>query len=279
MNFLGKIFVVLILLFSLILMLGSMFVYSTHKNWKAEADKVNDSLNVVRTENGQLQNRYRNLEVRLTAEVEAAQQEVRKLESERVAMQKQNTDFQEKLDNLMQDQRKATAMVASTGENNVGFMKEVAKSRQELRGAQQARDEAFTITLKTTSALHEKQSQLTSTTERMKQLVQQVGKQASLLSRNGIDPNTDPESLTPHVRGVISDTRRKAGAQLIEISIGADDGLRREHTVEVFRGGRYLGRAVIVKTEPDRSVAQILRRYQKGQIQEGDDVATKLRIN
>jgi predicted nucleic acid-binding Zn-ribbon protein len=260
-------------------MFGSMSVYSTHKNWRTEAESVRDNLSQAKNENVKLQDRYRNLESRLTAEVEAAQQEVRKLESERVALQEQNVAFQKDLDQLRQDQRKATAMVASTEENNVGLMKEVANSRDELRVAQQTRDEAFSVTLATTSALHEEQSLLTAATERMKQLLQQVGKQASLLDRSGIDPSTDPEALTPHVRGVISDTRSKAGAQLIEISIGADDGLKREHTVEIFRADRYLGRAVIVKTEPDRSVAQILRRYQKGQIQEGDDVATKLRIN
>ena len=52
----------------------------------------------------------------------------------------------------------------------------------------------------------------------------------------------------------------------------------RGHTVEVFRGDRYLGRAEILKTEPDRAVGRILRQFQQGQIEEGDDVATRFRI-
>jgi multidrug efflux pump subunit AcrA (membrane-fusion protein) len=278
MNLLGKIFVVFIVLTSFGLMLLSMVVYATHKNWKDEANTVRDNLSKAETENGQLQSRYQNLESRLTAELEAAQQEVRKLESERVALQDQNTAIQKDLDQLKQDRRQATAMVASTQESNVGLMKEVTNMRQEMRATQQARDQAFATTLTATSELHEKQNQLTSAVERMKQLLQQMGKHASLLKRNGIDPNIDPDTLTPHVRGVVNATHRSAGSQLIEISIGADDGLRPGHTVEVFRGDRYLGRAEILKTEPDRAVARILRRFQKGQIQEGDDVATKLRI-
>lgn len=278
MNLLGKIFVVFIVLTSFGLMLMSMVVYATHKNWKQEAETVQKSLSQARTENEHLQSQYQHLESRLTAELEAAQQEVRKLETERVALQDQNTAIQKDLDQLKQNGRQAIAMVASTQENNVGLMKEVTNLRSGIRTAQQARDKAFATTLTSTSELHEKQSQLTSTVERMKQLVQQVGKETSLLKRNGIDPNTDPNSLTPHVRGIVNATHRAAGAQLIEISIGADDGLRPGHTVEVFRGDRYLGRAEIVKTEPDRAVARILRRFQKGQIQEGDDVATKLRI-
>ena len=65
---------------------------------------------------------------------------------------------------------------------------------------------------------------------------------------------------------------------MIEITVGADDGLRKGHTVEIFRGQRYLGRAVIIRTEPDRAVARVIRKFQQGPIQENDDVATKLRI-
>ena len=278
MNLLGKIFVVFIVLTSFGLMLLSMVVYATHKNWKDEANTVRDNLSKAETENGQLQSRYQNLERRGFHYYIKRSLISRKLDSERVALQDQNTAIQKDLDQLKQDRRQATAMVASTQEGNVGLMKEVTNMRQEMRATQQARDQAFATTLTATSELHEKQNQLTSAVERMKQLVQQMGKQASLLKRNGIDPNIDPDTLTPHVRGVVNATRRSAGNQLIEISIGADDGLRPGHTVEVFRGDRYLGRAEILKTEPDRAVARILRRFQKGQIQEGDDVATKLRI-
>ena len=65
---------------------------------------------------------------------------------------------------------------------------------------------------------------------------------------------------------------------MIEISIGSDDGLKEGHTVEVYRGQRYLGRAKIVQTAPDKSVGKILPRSQNGPIQVGDRVATKLRV-
>jgi hypothetical protein len=65
---------------------------------------------------------------------------------------------------------------------------------------------------------------------------------------------------------------------MIELTVGADDGLKKGHTVEIFRGERYLGRAEVIRTEPDRAVARIIRKFQQGQIQEGDHVATKLRV-
>lgn len=69
------------------------------------------------------------------------------------------------------------------------------------------------------------------------------------------------------------------GKDLIEISLGSDDGLRKGHTVEVFRGSSYLGRARIVKTGPSQAVAEMLKEYQKGFIQKGDRVATRLDVS
>ena len=64
--------------------------------------------------------------------------------------------------------------------------------------------------------------------------------------------------------------------KLVEISIGYDDGLRRGHHLEVTRGGRYVGRLKVRETEPDRAVAEIMRDYSEGIIEEGDRVDTTL---
>jgi len=129
-----------------------------------------------------------------------------------------------------------------------------------------------------TDQLHQIQGQYSSGLERQKQLVADLANKNVLLNENGIDPDTDPGAVVPRVRGVISATHRTANSQLIELTVGADDGLKPGHTVEVFRGDRYLGRAEILKTEPDRAVGRVMRRFQQGQIQEGDHVATKLRV-
>jgi hypothetical protein len=61
----------------------------------------------------------------------------------------------------------------------------------------------------------------------------------------------------------------------LEISIGSDDGLRKGHKLEVYRGRSYLGRIEIREVAPDRAVAVILKDYRKGPIKKGDKVATK----
>ena len=278
MNFFGKILTGLICIVALFLMCVSIMVYATHKNWKADADALETQLDQATATNDQLQSERRSLESRLKAEIEAAQQEVRKLESERVALMTQNSTIQSVLDQLRQKERANTAAVASTQANNEKLTAEVEILREQIREHQQSRDEAFATMIKATDQLHQAQGELTSVHERNRQLVSDLGAKTSLLNENGIDPNTDPEAIVPRVRGEVFATRRSAGIQLIEVTIGADDGLKPGHTVEVYRGDRYLGRAEILTTEPDRAVGRVLRRFQQGQIQEGDHVATKLRI-
>ena len=115
MNLLGKSLTVFIAIAAIMLMAFSMAVYSTHRNWRDDAEKLSAQLSEATNRNEQLQSSYNSLESQLTAEVEAAQQEVRKLESERVQLIEQNTSIQSVLDQLRQQERANTAAVASTG--------------------------------------------------------------------------------------------------------------------------------------------------------------------
>ncbi len=275
MSLLGKILTTGILLASFALMIVAMFVYATHKNWREDYDAVNKKLLAAQAANAALEADYGSQVSQLKSENEAGRQEVSKLESERVALVNQNTAIQGENDQLKQDRRAAEAMVAATEENNNRLTAEVTKLRNSIRSNQTAHDEAFATTLRATSELHSTAGELQTTKERNDQLVQQVAGLTRTLGENGINPNAP---VVDQVRGKISATRRADGGQLIEITVGADDGIRPGGTVEVYRGDRYLGRAEILKSDPDKAVGRIIREFQQGQIQEGDDVATKFRI-
>jgi hypothetical protein len=93
-----------------------------------------------------------------------------------------------------------------------------------------------------------------------------------VLSANGLTPDALVAHIPPKVDGVVLEVSDR---NLIEISIGADDGLKIGHELDVHRGGSYLGRLRIVRTSPDRAVGQVLRNLQSGQIKRGDRVTTK----
>ena len=102
---------------------------------------------------------------------------------------------------------------------------------------------------------------------------------ASMMRANNLDPATPVDAIKPSVDGFVSKTQRKNGVMLVEISIGSDDGLKPGHTVEVFRNTKYKGRLEILKTAPDRAVGRVDVRFQQGPIQEGDRVATRLKLS
>lgn len=282
MNLLGKIFIVAIMIMSVVFMTLALMVYATHKNWKEVVDGSNGlrtQLQTAQTQLEQLKTDYNRLEAQLKGEVESAQQQVRKLETERSSLTERNAAVLAELEQLRAERRDATAAVAATQANNQRLAEEVTGLREDIRTNEQARDKSFATTLSATEELHQTKGKLDNTLERNRQLTQQVSGMTRVMDAKGIDPNTPPDAVVPTVDGMVSRVRQAAGAQLVEVTIGADDGIKQGNTVEVYRGGRYLGRVEIVKTAPDRAVGRVDRRFQQGQIQEGDRVATRLKVD
>jgi phage shock protein A len=279
MNWLGKVFVVLILIMSLVFMGLAMAVYATHKNWKDIIEGPNgltNKLQEANQRNERLEAQHNRKVEELDAEIQAAEQRVRQLETERVALIARNAEFQAERDQLVQERREATAAVAATQANNEKLAADAATLRQQIRQEQQARDAAFNATLAATEELHQLRNDYEAAVQRQQQLTRDNAGMSHIMRAEGLDPNADPSGVTPTVDGIVSQVRRVAGSQLAEVTIGADDGLKEGDRLQVFRGTRYLGRLEVVETSPDKSVGRVERAYQQGAIQEGDRVATRL---
>jgi septal ring factor EnvC (AmiA/AmiB activator) len=279
MNLLGKVLVVAILVLSVLFMGLAMAVYSTHQNWHTRAGELQTALTAKEGELNANRDEHNRLESQLRAEIESAQQQVRKLETERVALTGRIASTQSDLEQLRTEQRNATAAVAATQQNNQQLVTEVTGLRGEIRQAHTDRDASFAATVAATEAAHQVRNQLETTAERNQDLTQQVANMTAVIQAEGLDPNARADEVKPKVDGLVSRVQRRGGTMRVEITIGADDGLKPGHTVEVYRGDRYLGRIVILSTDPDRAVGQVDRNFQQGPIQEGDRVATRLKLS
>jgi hypothetical protein len=279
MNWLGKVFVMLIFLLSVMFMALSMAVYSTHKNWKAVADGLQTKVDTVTAEYETAKTAHNRRVEELNAENQATRQQLSKLETERASLAERNIQIQGELDQLKQQQREQLASVSATQELNKGLTAEVATLRTDIRTEQQARDAAVAATLAATEDLHQVKGEYETARARSEQLMKQVaGMRYVMKEELGANPDLEPGSVVPTVNGVVSQIRRANGAQLVEVTIGADDGLAAGNTLEVSRGDKYLGRIEILQTSPDKSVGRVDRRFQQGQIQEGDRVATRIKL-
>lgn len=278
MNWLGKVFIVVILIMSLVFMGLSMAVYATHKNWKVASEKLSKDLAALKTEKEQLISAHNQRVEALDREKATLEQQAKKAESERVLQTERLAQAQAELDSLRQEQSKGIAAVASTQAINQTLAGEVGDLRQRIRNEQKTRDSVFKQALDATEQLHQAAGEYETTRERNSQLTKQVAGMTAVMQGKGIDPNTDPAGVVPTVEGAVTQVRRTPGAQLVEISIGADDGLKTGNTLEVSRGDKYLGRLEVIETSPDKAVARVDRRFQQGSIQEGDRVATRIKL-
>jgi hypothetical protein len=278
MNWLGKVFVVVILIMSLVFMGLAMAVYATHKNWRTVSENLNKKLTQANTDNAAFKTEHNRQVETLEKERTAAEQQAVKAEAERVSLNDRLAIAQTELESLRQNQREHIAALDSTQKINKGLGDQVVSLRKEIRDAQQKRDAFFKTALDATEELHQAAGEYNTTRERSEQLTKQVAGMTTVMREKGIDPATDPNSVVPTVEGLVSKVERKPTGQMVEVTIGADDGLKAGNTLEVSRGAKYLGRVEIIETSPDKSVGRVDRRFQQGTIQEGDRVATRIKL-
>ena len=109
------------------------------------------------------------------------------------------------------------------------------------------------------------------------QLAADLAAAKECLRYNSLDYKTDYKAKQPpHVDGVILAVPQP---NLVEINIGADNGLRKGHKLEVVRmngGTTYVGRIEVTQTTPDRAVCRVIPDMLRSPMQRGDRVFDKL---
>ena len=71
-----------------------------------------------------------------------------------------------------------------------------------------------------------------------------------LLKQNGLAIDSLPKDRVPTLDG---DVIAVAADDSIEVSLGSDDGVQVGHTLEVYRDGEYIGRAMVNSVKPDHA--------------------------
>ena len=275
MNLIGKIFVVLILVMSVVFMAFAVAVYGTHQNWKTAAQATKTKLDNSQKMLQQAEEEKTKLETDIAQEAVAKRQALAKLETEKDELQKQRDELTKQRDELMVKDKAAVAALDTAQQNLAKLTTEVEGLRGNIRDTQADRDKNFDLVVKSTDQIHQAQGELKRLQERQVQLAGQVAAANNVLSAHGLNKDMPVDGIPPQVRGKVLAINQD---NMIEISLGKDDGLRQGHTLEIFRGSKYLGRVEVLHTDTDRAVAKILAGFKKGAIQKGDDVATRFKV-
>ena len=277
MTLLGKSFSVIILILSLTFMVLALAVNASHRNWRdvvTGPGGLKEQIQDFESTNEQLRDTQQRVEAALAREQAARRTALAALTTQldqlKDQLQKREESYQQKeAQNTVfaqTDRSRALQLEELTAEAN--------RLRQQIRKEQEDRDILFTQTLKLTDQMNKLRGIVQIQTERNDQLMAQVSRYKEVVDSKGIDINEPLDGSPPDRNGTVLVINRPK--RLIEVSIGYDDGLRSGHHIEVSRKGRYVGKARILKIEPDRAVAEILADYSQGIIQEGDRVDTTL---
>jgi chromosome segregation ATPase len=165
------------------------------------------------------------------------------------------------------------------------------EARERAAEAQSYKTANATLTADLSQQLTQAQDLREQLFDREKQIEQMVAKQDRTLAQLGeymramqlvgkdVNEVLQAEDGPPIVQGKVMGTRTADGLELVEISIGSDDGLVKGHMLDVFNTegrGKWLGQVQVFMTTPDKAVCIVQKDTQQGRIREGDYVTTKL---
>ncbi len=282
MTTLGKVFTVLIFIMSILFMGFSVVVFATHRNWKLLVDNTDTAKGPlglkqqlqaqVETNKG-LRAELDSLTNRLAVEMAARRSALSALETKLADAQQRLAQKEAELAGLQSAQTEATAALNLAETRLATLVEDIKKLRDEIRLVQGQRDDSFQKVVDLTDKLYAAAGVERNLKEREAQLIGEISKYKRVTDVLGVNPSMPVEMIAPPLDGIVTAVGEK---NLIEVSLGADDGLRVGHRVEVFRDNNYLGSALVLKTDPDRAVAQMDEKTQRGLIKVQDRVATKL---
>ena len=280
MTFVGKLLVIIQLVLSICFMVLAGAVFTRHMTWMqvtvdngiADYNKLEAEKNKIIKDLEAVVAQVKNDATDAKAELRLAQNEI---ENQKILIDTQKTELntQQALATISGDEAKIRREEALSG-RRINEQLNTALNNQNQR-VRQLEDELFN-----------REVGAKSLEEKYNTLLPQLATLRKVLVANQLDP--DPNKYArklappPLVMGRVLDTKqsgRGTSRQLIEVSIGSDDGLTEGNMLYVYRVGeqnKYLGQIKLELVTPDRAVGVVVGPEKNGVIEREDYVTTKL---
>lgn len=273
MNLTGKILTLLIFFLSIAFLVMAVMVGATHRNWKEQAtvnkqraDQTARRLESVRTKSGELEkllNAERLSRTQQLAQIESQLADARQRYDAKVdELRDTKVTGQQALDNLKQSERRLAeqdTQVSQLRQQNKTLIDDIAEQRRKV--------------VNLTSQTFKLQSDLESLERLRMDLSEQLALKMKIMDANGLSDDDLTDHIPPEVDGVI--VRIGNTGDLVAISLGTDDGLKKGHTLDIFRGKRFIGKATVVLASPNQSACSLDKDFLQAPVAEGDYVTTK----
>jgi hypothetical protein len=273
MNLIGKILTLLVFAMSVAFLVLALMVGNTHRNWK---DAARD--NKAKFQEAE---RYRQLALesqtkkdsQLKAEIAARQQQIAQLYTQR-EIDKQARDAKEKelAEQLVISQERLQRM--SIASDRVKQQDEIIRGLQTERKSliDEVSQKRSEVVAKTTEIL-ELKTKVEDLMTRSQDLNAQLARMDKVMKAKGLTIESLTDQIPPRIEGIVM---KVVDDDIVILSLGTDDGIREGHTFDIFRGDRFVGKAVVSKADYNLSAARINREFRQAAVLQGDHVTTKL---
>lgn len=283
MTFVGKILVIIIMAFALFFLAISTVVFTTSKNWKAEADELNTQLNTLRQEKNAADTRAGDADAALKAAQDQLQEQTGILDARIAEIQRQNEQAQQELTEQRTTAATAQQKVQTALDDAEARRLETEQLREILSQVQQQANDFKLRQTELNDEILQLRRYLETAQKNNRELLERVGLYSNVIRRAGLsdDVNTirGVSTAPPEVEGLVIQV--DPNNRRVVFSLGSDDGLVVGHELELFRTqptAEYLGKIRIDALDPNRGVGTVIGNTVQGKkIQEGDLVSTQIR--
>jgi phage shock protein A len=284
MTYVGRILVIVIMVFALFFLAISTVVYSTAQDWKEEVAKQKTKIADLQKQITAAKTEIEATKIQLQGEIDNRTAELKRRENQIATLTEQNKQIQQELTETRREleaSEEAAKVALSEAEAR---RTETENLRKELADVQKQSNEFKIRQTELTDEVNTLQRFLETAKRNNENLRQQVAAYAATLAAHGISTRVSDlirgQAPPPDVDGVV--TRVDAHNRRVEISIGSDDGLAVGHELYLYRlkgpEAGYLGKIKIDMVDPDQAEAHVIGKTVQGKkIKEGDIVSTQIR--
>ena len=285
MTFVGKVLVFVQLTLSLLFMAFAGAVYSVHNDWKSNYEKTKTQLATAQTDLQNERQGHETTKTDLQTQLETARQEAETQAATARALEARVAELDNRVASLTTERNQLQASARIAEKESLARREESMKLRDQNRVLHASLNEADAKVRNLEDQVYNKDLAIAQMDTKHKGILEQMAQLERIIRLNNLD--TDPtiyqglQDPPPDVTGLVLNKRpgQTGRSDLVEISLGSDDGLSRGHSLYVYRNqgeGKYLGRINIVYVEPDRAVGAVMEKSRNGVIEKGDHVTSKL---
>lgn len=288
MSFLGKVLVGLQLVLSIMFLVFAGAVFSTQKNWKAAKELVDTNYTKLNGEKDQIELEYKTYKTRMEIDFKNEQNRAANAEGQADLLKRQLTSAENEANTAKTERDEQRELAKVSVEESRQRREEALQQREINNNLQKLLNEKTTRLQASDDVVFNQKVAEKAMQDKHSKVLSDLALMQKIIAANGL--STDPQSVVglltppPAVDGKVLETKRggRSGSDLVEISIGSDDGLAEGHKLSVYRpqsgdkAAKFLGDIKLVYVTPDRSVGAVILRAKNGIIEREDNVTSKL---